>query len=118
MSTIRDRLRRFAPGTATPDGPVEATWNGAVIASSERTVYLEGNHYFPEDAIDRAYLERSDRKSLCPWKGTARYYDVVVDGKRNPAAAWYYPRPTPAATKIKGHVAFWHGVKVRRVPAS
>ena len=89
-----------------------ATWNGAVIAESDETIVVEGNHYFPPDAVDRAHLEDSDHASVCPWKGTAAYYDVVVDGERNAAAAWYYPRPKEAAAEIKDHVAFWRGVTV------
>lgn len=116
MSTITEKVRRFLGGeNDSASGPVQATWNGKVIAESDRTVRVEGNHYFPPDAVDRAYLEPSSRHSICPWKGRASYYDVVVDGERNGAAAWYYPNPTPVARKIKDHVAFWHGVRVRRV---
>lgn len=89
-----------------------ATWNGAVIARSDATVVVEGNHYFPPDAVAEEHLEPVDRTSVCPWKGTASYYDVVVDGERNPAAAWYYPAPKDAAAEIKDHVAFWNGVEV------
>jgi uncharacterized protein (DUF427 family) len=89
-----------------------ATWNGAVIARSDATVVVEGNHYFPPDAVVAGHLEPVDRTTVCPWKGTASYYDVVVDGERNPAAAWYYPSPRDAASEIKDHVAFWNGVEV------
>ena len=89
-----------------------AEWNGKVIASSDDTVVVEGNHYFPEDALDRASLKSSNTTSLCPWKGTAHYYTLVVDGEENPDAVWYYPEPKPAAAEIKGRVAFWKGVKV------
>lgn len=116
MSTITDRLKRMVAGEQ--GGPVQATWNGAVIARSERTVRLEGNHYFPLQDVNAEHLQRCDRQSVCPWKGTASYYDVVVDGQRNAAAAWYYPDPKPAARQIAGHVAFWRGVKVGRVPAA
>jgi len=89
-----------------------ATWNGTVIAESDRTVMVEGNHYFPPDSVDPAYLRPSDDHTVCPWKGTASYHDVVVDGQVNAGAAWYYPDPKPAAAEIKDHVAFWRGVTV------
>jgi uncharacterized protein (DUF427 family) len=91
---------------------MRATWNGAVLAESDDTTVVEGNHYFPPDAVDRTHLAPSDQHSVCPWKGEASYYDVVVDGKVNEAAAWYYPDPKPAAEGIRDHVAFWHGVQV------
>lgn len=90
----------------------KAVWNGEVIAETDDTVVVEGNHYFPIDSIRREYLVESDRQTVCPWKGTASYYSLVVDGKRNENAAWYYPSPTPAAKSVKGRVAFWHGVKI------
>lgn len=90
----------------------KATWNGATIAESEDTVMVEGNHYFPPDSVDRSLLEPSDRTSLCPWKGKARYYDIVVDGKVNSAAAWYYPDPKPKAEQVRDRIAFWGGVEV------
>jgi uncharacterized protein (DUF427 family) len=89
-----------------------ATWNGTVIAASEDTVIVEGNHYFPAESIDAAYFEPSATRSHCPWKGDASYKTVVVDGKRNPDAAWYYSDPKPAAKEIKGRLAFWKGVEV------
>lgn len=89
-----------------------ATWNGAVLASSERTIIVEGNHYFPPEAIRREYLRDSERHTVCGWKGTASYYDVVVGGETNADAAWYYPQPKAAAGEIAGYVAFWRGVKV------
>jgi uncharacterized protein (DUF427 family) len=89
-----------------------ATWNGAVLAESERCETVEGNCYFPPDALRREYLRESSTHSRCPWKGTASYYDVVVNGEMNRDAAWYYPEPSEAAKRIKGHVAFWHGVVV------
>lgn len=95
---------------------VRATWNGVTVAESERTVVVEGNHYFPPDAADRGYLQESATRTRCPWKGRASYYDVVADGTVNPDAAWYYPKPWPLAAKIRGHVAFWHGVNVEEVP--
>ncbi len=94
-----------------------AVWNGVVLAESDQTVKLEGNHYFPPESLNRQYFTASSTTSTCPWKGRASYYDVTVDGAVNPAAAWYYPDPSPAARTIKGHVAFWHGVRVERSPA-
>jgi uncharacterized protein (DUF427 family) len=88
-----------------------ATWNGTVIASSDDTVVVEGNHYFPRESVT-AELVDSDTTSVCPWKGTASYYSVSVDGETNTDAAWYYPQPKDAAAEIKDRVAFWHGVEV------
>jgi len=90
----------------------KASWNGAVLAESERCEVVEGNQYFPPDAIDRRYFRESATHTVCPWKGTASYYDVVVDGKTNADAAWFYPAPKDAAAQIKDHVAFWRGVHV------
>jgi uncharacterized protein (DUF427 family) len=89
-----------------------ATWNGAVIATSDKCIVVEGNQYFPSDAVKREYLRESATHSVCPWKGTASYYDVVVAGKTNKDAAWYYPQPKDAAKEIANYVAFWHGVVV------
>ncbi len=91
-----------------------ATWHGAVIAESDATRVVEGNHYFPPDAVRSEHLAPSETHTVCPWKGTASYYDVVVDGQRNADAAWYYPDPKPAAAEIAGYVAFWRGVRVER----
>lgn len=90
----------------------KATWNGAVIAESDETVIVEGNHYFPVESVKQEYLSESDTHTRCFWKGTASYYDVVVDGESNPDAAFYYPTPSRAASEIKDRVAFWRGVKV------
>jgi uncharacterized protein (DUF427 family) len=90
----------------------KATWEGAVLAESNQTVEVEGNQYFPSNAIRKEYFQPSNEHSVCPWKGTASYYDIDVNGKRNPGAAWYYADPKPAAKQIKDHVAFWKGVKV------
>ena len=90
----------------------KATWNGAVIAESDRTQVVEGNHYFPPEAVSRKNLRESTTHTVCDWKGTASYYDVVVDGKVNADAAWYYPEPKQAASSIGGWIAFWHGVTV------
>lgn len=89
-----------------------AIWNDAVIAESDRCEMVEGNHYFPPEAVKREYLKPSATHTECPWKGTASYYHVEVDGQRNPDAAWFYPEPRAAARQIKDHVAFWKGVKV------
>lgn len=89
-----------------------ASWNGAVIAEAPRWETVEGNVYFPPDAVRHEYLRPSPHRTLCPWKGVAHYYDVLVDGQVNPAAAWYYPDPKPAAAGIRDHVGFWKGVKV------
>lgn len=91
-----------------------ATWNGAVIAESEQYEVVEGNVYFPPEAVNQDFLRASETHTVCGWKGTASYYDVVVDGKANPDAAWYYPEPMDAAENIRGHVAFWKGVEVVR----
>ena len=91
---------------------MRAIWNGAVIASSDDTVVVEGNHYFPPEAVDTSYLEPSQTHTTCFWKGVASYYDVVVDGHRNRDAAWYYPETKPRAEDIRGRIAFWHGVHV------
>ena len=96
---------------------IRATWNGAVLAESERTVVIEGNHYFPLADVNGECLEDSSTHTRCRWKGLASYYTVVVDGKTNRDAAWYYPDPSVAAAAIAGHVAFWRGVRVIKVSA-
>ncbi|ETK30534.1 DUF427 domain-containing protein [Microbispora corallina] len=90
----------------------KATWNGAVIAESDDTVVVEGNHYFPREAVDASLLRESDTHTVCPWKGTASYYSIEVDGRTNADAAWYYPEPKDAAREITGRIAFWRGVTV------
>lgn len=92
---------------------MKAIWNGQVIAESDRAVVVEGNHYFPPDSVNKEFLVPSDTTSTCYWKGKASYYSVVVDGQVNADAAWYYPRPSEAATNIGGYVAFWRGVTVQ-----
>ncbi len=89
-----------------------ATWNDAVVADSADTVVVEGNQYFPLSDVRQEYLRPSESHTTCHWKGVASYYDVVVADKVNRDAAWYYPNPSPAAERIRGRVAFWHGVKV------
>jgi uncharacterized protein (DUF427 family) len=91
---------------------VQARWNGRVIADSDETVVVEGNHYFPADSVDAALLRPSATTSGCPWKGTAHYHSLVVDGQENRDAAWFYPEPKDAAAQIKGRIAFWKGVVV------
>ena len=91
---------------------MKATWKGATLAESDDTVVVEGNHYFPADSIRRESFRESETHTVCPWKGTASYYDVVVGGEVNKDAAWFYPQPKDAAKEIKDHVAFWKGVKV------
>ena len=91
---------------------MKATWNNTDIAESDKTVVVEGNHYFPPDSINRDYFQESNTHTTCPWKGEASYYNVVVNDQVNKDAAWYYPQPKDAAAEIKNHVAFWRGVKV------
>jgi len=91
---------------------VRATWHGEVLAESDRTILVEGNHYFPPEDVTEGRLETSTTTTYCPWKGDASYYSVVVDGTRNEDAAWYYPEPYAAAAGIKDYVAFWRGVDV------
>ncbi len=90
----------------------KAIWNGTVIAESDDTVLVEGNHYFPRSAVHQEYLRPSETHTVCPWKGTASYHDVEVNGERNHDAAWFYPAPKAAAAQIKDRVAFWKGVQV------
>ncbi len=91
---------------------MKATWNGAVIAESDATVVVEGNHYFPINSVNHDYLRPSDRTSVCPWKGQASYYTLEVDGQKNADSAWFYAEPKAAAKEIEGRVAFWKGVQV------
>lgn len=91
---------------------VKATWNGAVIAQSDDTIVVEGNHYFPIEAVANAFLTPSQTTSVCGWKGTANYHSLLIDGKENRDAAWYYVDPESAAANIKNRIAFWKGVTV------
>ncbi len=91
---------------------MKASWNGTTIAESENTVVVDGNHYFPQDSLNMDYFQPSTHTTVCGWKGTASYFDVVVDGQTNQQAAWCYVEPKPEAANIKGHVAFWKGVEV------
>jgi uncharacterized protein (DUF427 family) len=92
---------------------MRASWNNVVLAESDDTVVVEGNHYFPADSLKREYFRASDHHSVCPWKGTASYMDVVVGDEVNANAAWYYPNPSEKAAQIKDRFAFWHGVDVQ-----
>ena len=89
-----------------------ARWNGTIIAQSGDTLVVEGNHYFPRDSVNADYLQDSETTSVCGWKGTAKYHSIVVDGKTNADAAWYYPEPKSAAAEITDRIAFWRGVEV------
>lgn len=91
---------------------MKAIWKDTLIAQSNETIVIEGNHYFPPDAVDKQYLVHSDMLTQCPWKGTANYYSIEVDGEQNKDAAWFYPEPKDAAKQIKGYVAFWRGVDI------
>jgi uncharacterized protein (DUF427 family) len=90
----------------------KAIWNGAVIAESDSTVIVEGNHYFPRSSVNAEFLEESSHSSLCHWKGVAGYYSLVVAGQKNQDAAWFYAEPKSGAAHFKDHVAFWRGVRV------
>lgn len=92
----------------------KAIWEGTVLAESNQTIEVEGNQYFPPAAVKREFFKPNDEHTKCPWKGLASYYDIEVNGKRNPSAAWFYPEPKPEAKQIKDYVAFWKGVKVEK----
>lgn len=94
-----------------------ARWRGELLAESDETVIVEGNHYFPPDSIRRELFEASDTHTHCPWKGDASYLHVVIDGERNDDAAWFYPAPLPRAEAIRDYVAFWRGVEVEAAPS-
>lgn len=91
---------------------MKAIWNGTVLAESDATRVVEGNHYFPPDSIHKELFEGSTHTTVCGWKGQASYYHLVVNGERNADAAWYYPTPKPAASEIQDYIAFWKGVEV------
>jgi uncharacterized protein (DUF427 family) len=91
---------------------MKAVWKDVVIAQSDDTVVVEGNHYFPESSLNRDYVTFSNHKTSCPWKGQASYYSLIVDGELNQDAVWYYPQPKSEASMVKDRVAFWKGVKV------
>lgn len=91
---------------------MKAIWNNKTIAESNETIVVENNHYFPAISVNQEFLENSETHSVCPWKGDASYYNLVVDGKSNKDAAWYYPKPKSAAKEIQNYVAFWKGVEI------
>ena len=91
---------------------MKAIWKDQVLAESDDTIMIEGNHYFPADSINKDFFKTSEKATVCPWKGTASYYTIQVDGEDNTDAAWYYTDPKPAAKEIKDRVAFWRGVQV------
>ena len=93
---------------------MKASWNNAIIADSDETVVVEGNHYFPSDSVNQEYLQPSDSRTNCHWKGDASYYNLVVNGETNKDAAWYYPEPKEAAAEIKDRIAFWRGVTISK----
>jgi uncharacterized protein (DUF427 family) len=107
---VHPTIRLLTRGTCL----AKALWNGAVIAQSDRSVMMEGNVYFPNDSLKQEYLRPSETHTVCPWKGTASYRHLEVDGTRNLDAAWYYPEPSAAAQEIKKHVAFWKGVRIEK----
>jgi uncharacterized protein (DUF427 family) len=92
----------------------KAIWNNQVIAESDKTVVVEGNHYFPPDSVKQEFLRASNTRTTCPWKGEASYHSLDVDGKQNPDAVWHYPEPKSAAAEIKNHLAFWKGVRIEK----
>ncbi|NOZ47845.1 MAG: DUF427 domain-containing protein [Chlorobi bacterium] len=91
---------------------MKAIWNNEIIAESNETIVIEGNHYFPPESVQKKYLNNSETHSKCPWKGHASYYSIIVNGENNVDAAWYYPQPFDAAKQIKNYVAFWKGVEI------
>jgi len=91
---------------------MKAKWNGQIIAESDETIGLENNYYFPVSSVNMKFLQKSVTHTTCPWKGEASYYDIVIDGKINKDAAWYYPEPKPMAKGIKNYIAFWKGVEI------
>ena len=91
---------------------MKAIWNNVKLAESDKTIVVEGNHYFPPDSVRKQYFEESATHTTCPWKGVASYFDIVVEGQTNADAAWYYPEPKEAASEIKNYAAFWKGVEV------
>ncbi|NVK28034.1 MAG: DUF427 domain-containing protein [Flavobacteriia bacterium] len=91
---------------------MKAVWNGKVLAESNDTIIIENNHYFPPSSLNQEFFSKTETHTVCPWKGTASYYTLEVDGEKNVDAAWYYPTPKDAASQIKDYVAFWKGVKV------
>lgn len=93
---------------------MKAIWNGQVIAESDKTINIEGNQYFPPESINPNFFSSSITNTVCPWKGTASYYDIIVEGNTNKDAAWYYPEPKAMAAEIRNYVAFWRGVMISK----
>ena len=93
---------------------MKAIWKDAVIAESDETIIVEGNHYFPPNSINQNFFQSNNHHTTCPWKGNASYYNIAVNGDMNSNAAWYYPNPNSAASNIKDYVAFWKGVRVEK----
>ena len=93
---------------------MKAIWNGITLAESDKTIIIEGNHYFPPSSIHKDYFKKSSTSSVCFWKGTASYFSIEVDGKLNLNAAWYYPSPLPKAVEIRNYVAFWKGITISK----
>jgi uncharacterized protein (DUF427 family) len=111
---IGDTIRRPQPSDSTQgDFIMKAVWQGTVLAESDSTIVVEGNHYFPPNAINKEHFRESSTHTVCGWKGQCSYYDVVVNGEVNKDAAWYYPETKDAAKNIEGYVAFWRGVEVK-----
>lgn len=108
------RLAAFAGRSLEPEkeNVAKAYWSGKLIAESDACVVVEGNQYFPAEAVNKQFLRPSSHTTVCPWKGTAHYYHVEIDGMRNENAAWYYPEPSDAAKEIRGRIAFWRGVRI------
>lgn len=117
MSIIETIRRRRGAESRGRSGRVQAIWKEIVIAESDQTLLVEGNHYFPLESVKREHLEPSAAHTTCFWKGRASYYDVVVEGERIPGGAWFYPEPSPEAAHVKNHVAFWRGIRVRPAPS-
>ena len=92
---------------------IKAIWNGAILAQSDKTIIIEGNHYFPAESLNMEYFKETETHTTCPWKGLANYYNINVNGKQNIDAAWFYKQPGELAKEIKDHVAFWKGVEVQ-----
>src|ERR1700675_2613954 len=113
QSSLRNVLQSSRAVARQEEEMAKATWGGKTSADSNSTVEVEGNQYFPPEAVEKKFLRPSDHTSVCPWKGTAHYYHVEIDGLKNENAAWYYPEPKPAAVEIKGRIACWKGVKVQ-----
>ncbi|HEY1154710.1 MAG TPA: DUF427 domain-containing protein [Arthrobacter sp.] len=114
LSMVRVPRIRITQKTVKGKNMVRAIWNGKVIAESEDTVVVEGNHYFPREAVNPLYLKESDMYSVCPWKGQASYHTLEVDGQVNVDAAWFYSEPKKRAAPIKDRIAFWRGVRIEK----